>query len=152
MGFTPNQFNTIGAFPDRVAGKKIKYDERNPSAYFDPTSFTVPGLTEFPATFPFPATLPSGQAYGYIGNLGRGVLTGPGNYVWNFVLAKKFPITERFNLNFRSELFNLLNRPNFSQPNATLFQQARTRNPDLARILTTDGTAREIQFGLKLEF
>jgi hypothetical protein len=160
-GFTPNQFNTIGAFPDRVAGANIKYNTRNPNAYFDPTAFTVPGLAAFPTTFPFPTTLPysvtlangtSTNAAGFIGNLGRGVLTAPGNYVWNFVLAKKFLIYENVNVQFRWELYNMMNRPNFSTPNATLFAQNGTLNPQLATITTTDGTAREMQFGLKIEF
>jgi hypothetical protein len=160
-GYAPTQFNTIGGAPDRVPGKEIKYDPRNPDAYFDPTAFTVPGLAEYPTTFPFPqtlpyqVTLPNGQptnAYGFIGNLGRGVLVGPGNYVWNFVLSKRFPIRESINIQFRTELFNMMNRPNFSEPGSALFEQNRSRNSETGVITGTDGTARELQFGLKVEF
>ncbi|HWP84112.1 MAG TPA: hypothetical protein VNN17_02905, partial [Terriglobia bacterium] len=145
-GYAPNHFNTIGGFPDRVASKAIKYQPRNPDAYFDPTAFTIPGLTEYPTSFPAPVNP------GYIGNLGRGVLVGPGNYVWNFVLSKRFPVTERVGVQFRSEFFNLLNRPNFSDPNATLFDQQRRKNAEAGTISGTDGTARELQLGLKVEF
>ena len=145
-GFRPNQFSTIEDYPDLVPGAKVKYDTRNPSQYFDPTAFAMPGFTEFPTTFPATANP------GFIGNLQRNFMIAPGNYVWNFVLAKKFSVTERVNLQFRSEFFNLLNRPNFSTPESTLFQQNRNRDPEVATITSTDGTAREIQFGLKIEF
>ncbi|MBI4479411.1 MAG: TonB-dependent receptor [Acidobacteria bacterium] len=145
-GYTPNQFNTIGGYPDFVAGSKVKYDPRNPDKYFDETAFTVPGLAAYPTTFPAPANP------GYIGNLARNFLDGPGNYVWNFVLAKKFAVTERVSLQFRTELFNMLNRPNFGTPNATLFNNQGIASEQIGRITSTRGTAREIQLGLKVEF
>jgi len=54
------------------------------------------------------------------GNLGRNALRG---YGWNeldFTLRREFPITERFKLQFRADLFNLLNHPAFAfAPGAT---------------------------------
>ncbi|MBI4479413.1 MAG: TonB-dependent receptor [Acidobacteria bacterium] len=145
-GYTPSHWSTIEDYPDLVPGAVVKYDHRNPNAYFDPSAFAIPGQTSYPTSFPAPANP------GYIGNLQRNFLIGPGNYVWNFVLAKRFNITERVNLQFRSEFFNFLNRVNFSTPNASLFDNSRNRNTQTGVITGTDGTAREIQFGLKLEF
>lgn len=35
----------------------------------------------------------------------------------DFSTAKQIPINERFNLQFRAEFFNILNHPNFNNPN-----------------------------------
>jgi len=47
-------------------------------------------------------------------------LRGPGIANYNFSLFKKTPITERFNLEFRAEIFNLFNRVQFAQPNTQI--------------------------------
>ncbi len=54
------------------------------------------------------------------GNLGRNALRGP-NFTWSdFYLSKLFPITERVNLRFDTQFFNLFNHPNFGLPSMTL--------------------------------
>jgi hypothetical protein len=50
------------------------------------------------------------------GNLGRNALRGFGATQWDFAVHRDFPIRERFKLQFRAELFNVLNHPNFGQP------------------------------------
>ena len=50
------------------------------------------------------------------GNLGRNGLRGFGATQWDFAVHRDFPIHERFSLQFRAELFNVLNHPNFGAP------------------------------------
>jgi len=50
------------------------------------------------------------------GNLGRNSLRGFGATQWDFAVHRDFPMGERLKLQFRAELFNLLNHPNFGQP------------------------------------
>ena len=58
---------------------------------------------------------------GQYGSTGRNIISGPGLANVNLTLARTFPLPERFGaLQFRSEIFNLLNHPNFGQPDGTL--------------------------------
>jgi hypothetical protein len=74
---------------------------------------------------------------------------------WDFSVMKNIAIHERLNLQFRAELFNLLNRANFNTPNLILavlppgatIPQA---NPAAGTITSTSTTSRQVQFGLKL--
>jgi hypothetical protein len=49
------------------------------------------------------------------GNAGRNILYGPGLVDADFSLFKDFPIKERAKLQFRIEMFNIFNHPNFGQ-------------------------------------
>jgi hypothetical protein len=83
--------------------------------------------------------------YAY-GNFGRNVLFGPGLYDVDFSAFKNFSLKERTTLQFRSEFFNILNTPAFSNPNATI------TNSNFGTITSTKSDNREIQFALKLLF
>lgn len=50
------------------------------------------------------------------GNLGRNALRGFGVAQWDFAVHRDFPIHESVKLQFRAEMFNLLNHPNFGPP------------------------------------
>jgi len=125
-----------GLRPDLAPGAKSNVTHpQNPDQYFDPRSFVLPTL-------------------GFYGNLGRNTLTGPGFADVDFSLVKRFPVTERMHLEFRSEFFNIFNRPNFAIPNETnrtvvgqngLISSAGT-------ITDTRGSSRQMQFGLRLTF
>jgi hypothetical protein len=104
-----------------------------PSNYLDPCSF------QFPPT-------------NTLGNLGRNTVTFPGLKNVDFSLAKDFKITERTKLQFRSEFFNILNHPNFAAPDLRAFNAKGVPSNTFGRITTTVATARQIQFGLRLEF
>jgi hypothetical protein len=54
------------------------------------------------------------------GTLSRNALRGFGNNQLNFSLRRQFNLTERLNLQFRAEFFNLFNHPNFADPSGTL--------------------------------
>jgi hypothetical protein len=95
----------------------------------------------------------SDPAWGSAGNLGRNHFYGPGVNSWDMVLQKTVRFSERANLQFRTESYNLFNRVQFSQPDNLIsdtnsFGQSssQVRRPDL-----TTG-ARQIQFGVKLSF
>lgn len=81
-----------------------------------------------------------------VGNSGRDNIVGPGITELDFSLAKSFAITERTNLQFRSEFFNLPNHPIFANPGATV------GSPTFGVISATNLPSRQIQFGLRLAF
>ena len=92
---------------------------------------------------------------GFYGNLGRDTLTGPGLATWDFSVMKQTPIGEGFNLQFRAEMFNILNRVNFNTPNliVAILPPGSTipqANPSAGAVTSTSTTARQVQFGLKL--
>jgi hypothetical protein len=60
------------------------------------------------------------------GSLGRNILRGPDQRVGDIAVLKTTPITERMNLVFRWEAFNVLNRPNFANPSNALRSQGHS--------------------------
>jgi hypothetical protein len=62
----------------------------------------------------------SQPAYGSQGDTGRNIVAGPGTNTWDMGLSKSFRFGERYRLQFRWEMFNAFNHPNFSSPNNTL--------------------------------
>jgi hypothetical protein len=76
-------------------------------------------------------------------------LIGPGLATWDFSVLKETRIRERLSLQFRAEVFNLLNRANFNQPNAIVFTPSGV-SPTAGVITITSTTSRQVQFGLKL--
>ena len=100
--------------------------------WFDPNAFVLPT----PGTF---------------GNLGRGTLTAPGVAEVDFSLFKTTQISERVGLQFRAEVFNLINRANFGSPNPVVFTGGAISS-SAGVISNTATTSRQIQFGLRLAF
>lgn len=62
------------------------------------------------------------------GNLGRNFLRGFGATQWDFAVHRDFPIRESLKLQFRVEMFNVLNHPNFAPPVGDL-QSPQSINP-----------------------
>jgi hypothetical protein len=86
-----------------------------------------------------------------VSNLGRNTFVGPGNWAADMTLSKTFKITERVNLKFDANAFNVFNRTNFIL--ATAGGGANNR-PNIGNFGQAAGTlnAREMQFGLKFSF
>lgn len=107
------------------------------------------------------------------GNLRRNALRGPGFFQWDFSAMKSFDLTETLKLQFRADLFNILNHPNFSNPDGGICQSLNysgagataTCNPNAYFGQTSstvanqtgngqigNGTARQAQFSARLRF
>ena len=112
----------------------------NPNQWFSPNAFLAPA-------FATPADMKANG--GFYGNVGRDTLIGPGLGTWDFSLLEDTRIRESLNLQFRAEIFNLLNRANFNSPNAVAFTPSG-RSPTAGVITSTSTTSRQVQFGLKL--
>jgi hypothetical protein len=91
---------------------------------------------------------------GTLGNVSRGSIRGPGLVNFDTSLFKKFRISERLNLQFRAEAFNLFNHSNFFYPNSVVFvgNSAKNSYSDTAGQITAAATSRQLQFALKLMF
>jgi hypothetical protein len=121
-------------------------------------SLTPPGgktVAEWinPAAFATPA--------GEFGTAPRNLVRGPGTWQIDLGAGKTLPLTERTQLEFRSEFYNIFNHPQPGQPQST-FNPSNTTG--FASIITTvntsvspitpvgSGTPREVQFALRLQF
>ena len=74
---------------------------------------------------------------------------------WDFALFKKtmFGPEDRLGLEFRTEFFNITNRPQFGPPNGTCCDTGTfTNNANFAHVTNTVNNPRLIQFGLKFLF
>jgi hypothetical protein len=88
---------------------------------------------------------------GTYGNVGRNILQGPGLVETDLSLAKKVSISERLNLQFRAEFFNVFNHTSFNTPNPVVYAAATGGPSPTAGVITsTATTSRQIQLGLKL--
>jgi hypothetical protein len=112
-------------WPNRTCGGKLSsWTLQN---YFNQSCFTTAPIYTF-------------------GNAGRNVLYGPGENNVDFAVHRFFPLSlsERLKLEFRAELFNFFNRPEFAIPSVTL------NLPQTGQITATSIPNREVQFALKL--
>jgi hypothetical protein len=156
-GWTVNSIVTLqGGFP---FSPQLSYnpsnngDTRNPVRPFVNPVFTGPVILGKPSQWfnsnAFLAPANTAANGGFYGNVGRDTLIGPGLATWDFSVLKDTRIRERLNLQFRAELFNLLNRANFNLPNAVVFTPSGV-SPTAGVITSTSTTSRQVQFGLKL--
>jgi hypothetical protein len=131
-------------------------DTRNPVRPFLNPNFTgsvvlgKPGQWFNPAAFIAPPS-----ASGFEGNVGRDTSIGPGLATWDFSVLKDTRLRERMSLQFRAEIFNILDRANFNTPNLIVFTPPTATNltglsGTAGAITSTTTTARQVQFGLKL--
>ncbi len=98
-------------------------------------------------------------AAGTFGNLGRSTFYGPSYKQIDFSVLKKTRLTEKKNLEFRAEFFNLFNHPNFDEPNSfwgtdgsgKVFSSFGQIFNTLGRTLGV-GTSRQIQLALRFNY
>ena len=108
-----------------------------PDRYFDPCAFS-----------PTPA--------GTLGTVGRNTVVGPSVFTMDLSLQKEVVLNGDRRLQFRAELFNVPNHPNFAAPSRgaiTIFSGSSGRlNPTSGAIFRTATTSRQLQFALRLAF
>jgi hypothetical protein len=92
-------------------------------------------------------------APGTWGNAGRNILKGPAAYNWDFSLFKDYRVRERQMVEFRAEMFNLFNTPEFGLPGANLSAPATFgRSTSTLSTSAGFGTNRQVQFALRYQF
>lgn len=171
LPFSVLQGNTINTLegqirPDRLSDGKLS----NPTVnkWYDPDAFRVVTCAQ-----PGSTTTTAGQAlntylaqFCHYGSAGQGILEGPGFKNVDYSLIKNTQLTEKFRVQFRAEIFNIFNTPQFAVPNnslnaATAFlpttaggafptQVTPSRGP--GSISSLVAPMRQMQFGLKLLF
>jgi hypothetical protein len=132
-------------------------DTRNPvRPFLDPT-FTGPVVLGRPGQWFNPAAfIAPPSASGFYGNVDRDTYIGPRLATWDFSVLKDITFRESLGLQFRAEIFNLLDRANFNTPNLIVFTPptAAGNKPSgtAGAITSTSTTSRQVQFGLKLHW
>ena len=134
-------FGNLGQRPNLVLGVPIYlHNAGDPLQYLNPAAFSLPAVGRF-------------------GSLGRGSIRGPGSRNFDLSVVKNWRMRDRYSLQFRAEMFNAFNHPNFHgiDPGLSLNNVAgdesfgKPLNPNFGRITASRGP-REIQFGLKFNF
>jgi hypothetical protein len=164
------------AFPNRLGGPGCSslVNPGNPNNYIKTQCFVVPtapdmnfwnaNCDQFPPSLqpssgpPVAATFP--QCFNLRGNAGRNSLIGPGITNVDFSVFKNNRIkriSENFNVQFRMEIFNILNHANFAPPqvgdgNTDIFDGTGSPNPIAGTLVRTTIPERQIQFALKFIF
>ncbi|PYX30247.1 MAG: hypothetical protein DMG80_12915 [Acidobacteria bacterium] len=156
------------AFPNRLGGPGCKslVNTGNPNGYIKVDCFAIPTVSDQafwqancfhnpddPTLPPFP------QCFNLRGNAGRNIINGPGVTELDFSVFKNNyikRISERFNIQFRAEIFNILNHANFAPPttptNTDIFNSSGDLQASAGVLTKTTTTAREVQFAIKVIF
>ena len=153
--------------PDRVSGQSFYLHGTQCAQVFGPVSQGGNGVLAAGQACPGgiglnPAAFDSATplAQNRQGTLGRNVIPGFGLTQVDLSIGRKFPITERINMQFRADAFNLLNHPNFTNPLAGISNppfallSRETLNNGLGGLnpLFQEGGPRSLQLSLRLAF
>ena len=135
--------NNVNQRPNRVAGVSLYLPVKGPSGWLNAAAFSVP-------------------ANGTWGNLGKNAAVGPAIWQDDSTVQKTFRITERNNLIFRAEAFNIFNRAQYANPGSSLnvVNGAISAPASFGVISSTvnpsgligTGTPRVLEFGLRLSY
>lgn len=121
------------SFSDRLADGALPSSQRSLQRWFDVDAFTDPGFRQW-------------------GNSGRNILYGPGTKQLDFSVFKNIPLAEGKRLQFRAEVFNLTNTPQFNRPNSRLGNPRTGIITRAGSEVTLQRTQRLVQLGLKFIF
>jgi len=168
------------AYPNRLGGSGCNTltNPGNPNNYIKTQCFSVPTAPDpafwgancnplppsiqpsDPTLPPVPATFP--QCFNLRGNAGRNSLIGPGITSLDFSVFKNNHIkriSENFNVQFRAEIFNIINHANFAPPgpgdgNTDIFAADGTSlaGSTAGALVRTTIPERQIQFAIKIIF
>ena len=133
--------NTNNQRPNLVPGQPLYLA----GGTFNPVAFCTPGTAD--------PLYPGGSCPSGFGDVPRNFLLGPGFWQSDWAISRRFPLTERTQLQFRAEMFNAFNRAQYANPDGLIsaFDFGRIYLP----LNTTPigvGTPRQFQFLLKLLF
>ena len=119
----------------------------------------VPGEPLYPANQDIPGNQFNINAFtapkpGVLGNAGRNILNGPAALNWDFSLFKNFNVAEGQTVQFRAEMFNVFNTPQFNNPHAIIaFVGSFGQSTSTHTVpFTGFGSNRQIQFALRYSF
>jgi len=129
----PQSFGNI-IFLGNLHDIPLSSDERSVSRWFNTDAGFVTASNQQPASNVrlFPKYLAG--------------VRGDGQTVWNAGISKQIPIRERTKLEFRFEGYDVMNHPNFSDPNTTVTSSA------FGTVTGQAGLSREFQGALKVTF
>lgn len=99
---------------------------------------------------PFAGQVFFNPAPGYLGGLPGNAFNGPGYFNWDFLVAKKFDVTEGVDLEVRGEFFNFINNVNFDLPGTDATTRFNINSTSFGQITSTLGAPRIVQFALKI--
>ena len=125
--------------PDFAPGVSTKpAGGQTPDHWFNPDAFVFPGA-------------------GFRGRVGRNILEGPGLATVDLAIVKNQPLSGRRSVQFRLEVFNLMNRANFDIPfndpdGEAIFDDTGARIPTAGKIFATSTDAREMQIAVRFVF
>lgn len=130
----PNGYNTSQR-PDLVPGVSLVPPEPGAAGWINPAAFRVPQR-------------------GISGNAGRNIARGPGLVQIDAGLSKRFVIGEKSALEFRGEVFNVLNRTQLANPSGdvTVPSQFGIIQATVNSTPIGTGTPRQLQFMLRVSF
>ncbi|HEX4770218.1 MAG TPA: TonB-dependent receptor [Bryobacteraceae bacterium] len=117
--------------PELVGNPQVSNQSAN--LWFNPAAYGVPSLYTF-------------------GNAGRNSMRGPNFVELDWQLAKKFTVTERVGIEFRWDVFNVINRQNLALPNTQVDSPAGGLITDLQICSTCGNGMRNMQFGAHITF
>ena len=107
----------------------------NPNQWFNPSAFVLPPV-------------------GFYGNAGRNILMGPDLFDADLSLSKSFRVREKQHLDFKVDVFNTLNHPNFALPSSTQVLNPTTGAyiSGAGKITKTVTSSRQLQFSMRFVF
>lgn len=168
-GGLPENITLVSGFfgnpvrPNYVSGQSLYVNNPTflaPNGSYNRNAFVIP--TGYDGTFGV-----------HTGNVGRNALRGPGFFQWDFSTMKNFAVTEKVKVQLRADLFNIINHPNYSNPDGGICSSLNfggagqtatcNVNPYFGQTSSTvanqtgngqigNGTARQAQFSAKLLF
>jgi hypothetical protein len=132
---TPSSFGVpfVGSHANLLGDPNLPRGERTIDRWFDVSQLANP-------------------APGQLGNAGKGVIRGSGNNKWDVIVSKFVRVAEGHRLEFRAELFNAFNHPQFDDPVVTPGNNALAGKITSASDFGFTQTERVIQLGLKYSF
>ncbi len=125
-----DNLNTGGVFtqvPYRIADATLPRDQRTRTRFFNTDAFVRPPMYQ-------------------LGNAGRNIVIGPGVRNLDLSFMKQFTLTESKSLQFRAEMFNATNHPNWSNPGGTLGSSS------FGIVTSNSNLPRQVQIGLKFRY